>query len=211
MLNQKLKNASIHQKEHGAALVLASSSKYRKSLLEKLHLDFICAAPDINEAAKKDENPRQLALRLAEEKARALASDYPEHLIIASDQVAMLDHRQLEKPGNRHNAIKQLQHSSGSKVIFYTSVCILNSATNEIKSDLDICTVYFKHLTHQQIQNYIDIEKPFLCAGSFKSEGLGIALFERIEGDDPNALIGLPLIKLISLLHKFNIDVLKII
>lgn len=189
-------------------LVLASSSTYRKSLLEKLYLNFICAAPDINETAKPDENPRKLALRLAQEKAKTLACDYPEHLIIAADQVAMLNHMQLEKPGNRHNAIQQLQLSSGSQVNFYTSICILNSATNETKSDIDTCTVHFKHLSDQQIQNYIDLEQPYDCAGSFKSEGLGIALFERIDGEDPNALIGLPLIKLIRLLNAFNIDVL---
>lgn len=190
-------------------LVLASSSIYRKTLLEKLRLNFICVDPRINESSKKNENPKQLALRLAKEKAHALAADYSEHLIIASDQVAILNQIQLQKPGNRQNAIKQLQLSSGSKVIFYTSVCILNSATNEIKCDLDICTVYFKKINDQQIKNYVDLEKPYGCAGSFKSEGLGIALFERIEGDDPNALIGLPLIKLISLLDAFNFDVLK--
>jgi len=190
-------------------LVLASSSKYRKMLLEKLHLKFICADPGINESSKTNENPGQLALRLAEEKARALTTDYPEHLIIASDQVAMLDQMQLQKPGNQQNAIKQLQLSSGSKVTFYTSICIHNSATNEIKSDLDSCTVYFKKLNYQQIKNYIDIEQPYDCAGSFKSEGLGIALLERIEGDDPNALIGLPLIKLVGLLDTFNVHVLK--
>lgn len=190
-------------------LVLASSSIYRKKLLEKLGLNFICADPGINESSKTNENPKQLALRLAKEKAHALAADYPKHLIIASDQVAILDQMQLQKPGNQQNAIKQLQLSSGSKVIFYTSVCVLNSATNEIKCDLDSCTVYFKKLTEQQIKNYINLEKPYDCAGSFKSEGLGIALFERIDGDDPNALIGLPLIKLIGLLNAFNIDVLK--
>ncbi len=188
---------------------LASSSPYRKSLLEKLHLNLYCASPDINETAKPSENPRQLALRLAQEKAKALAFNYPEHLIIAADQVAMLNNRQLEKPGNRDNAIKQLQNSSGSKVNFYTSIFILNSATNETQSDLDTCTVHFKHLTDQQIQNYIDLEQPYDCAGSFKSEGLGIALFERIDSEDPNALIGLPLIKLIRLLSAFNIDVLE--
>ncbi|WP_428356607.1 Maf family protein [Methyloprofundus sp.] len=190
-------------------LVLASSSTYRKSLLKKLRLPFICASPDINEAAQANETPEQLALRLAEEKARALAGDYPEHLIIASDQVAMLANKQLHKPGNAANAVKQLQLSSGAEVIFYTSICILNSATAEIKSDLDICKVHFKKLNDQQIKNYIALEQPYNCAGSFKSEGLGIALFERIIGNDPNALIGLPLIKLIHLLEAFNIKILE--
>ncbi len=189
-------------------LVLASRSSYRKALLEKLHLSFICADPDINEASKEDESPIKLARRLAEEKATALAPDFPQHLIIAADQVAILEHAQLKKPGTASNAIQQLQISSGKSVTFYTSVCVLNSATTELKTALDICTVHFKKLSIEQIVNYIELEQPLDCAGSFKSEGLGIALFERIDGDDPNALIGLPLIKLISLLEAFNVPVL---
>ena len=189
-------------------LVLASSSPYRKHLLQKLFLDFITASPEIDESRHADEAPAQMAIRLGKEKASALQTAYPKHFIIASDQVAMLDQAQLEKPGNKDNAFKQLQLCSAKAVKFYTSVCILDSSTGEIKSALDICTVYFKKLTEQQIINYIDLEQPYHCAGSFKSEGLGIALFERIEGDDPNALVGLPLIKLISLLEAFNIDVL---
>lgn len=208
MLNQKLKNTSIHQKEHGAALVLASSSVYRKALLEKLHLSFTCASPDIDESEKKGEPPRQMALRLAEKKANALTAGYPHHLIIASDQVAILGQTQLKKTGTHSNAIEQLQLCSGQSVKFYTSVCVLNSANGELKSALDTCTVHFKKLNKQQILKYIELEHPLDCAGSFKSVGLGIALFERIQGDDPNALIGLPLIKLISLLEAFNISVL---
>lgn len=189
-------------------LVLASSSTYRKALLEKLHLSFACASPDIDESEKKGESPGQMALRLAEKKAHALTASYPQHLIIASDQVAMLGQIQLTKPGTHYNAIEQLQRCSGQSVKFYTSVCVLNSANNELKSALDTCTVHFKKLNNQQILEYIGLEQPLDCAGSFKSEGLGIALLERIEGDDPNALIGLPLIKLISLLEAFNIRVL---
>ena len=190
------------------SLVLASSSTYRKELLEKLHLDFVCAHPHIDESPKAGESPAQMALRLAEEKATTLATSYPKHLIIASDQVAMLEQIQLKKPGSHSNAIKQLQLSSGKSVKFFTSVCILNTVTGELKSAIDNCTVYFKKLTKQQIINYITLEQPYDCAGSFKSEGLGIALFERIQGDDPNALIGLPLIKLINLLDAFGINVL---
>ncbi len=189
-------------------LVLASGSIYRKQLLQKLQLDFICASPDIDESKKTDEPAPQMALRLAKEKATALETSYSNHLIIASDQVAMLENIQLKKPSNHSNAIQQLQLSSGKSVKFYTSVCILNTTTGELKSALDICTVHFKNLTKQQIVNYISMEQPYDCAGSFKSEGLGIALFERIQGDDPNALIGLPLIKLIDLLDAFNINVL---
>ena len=189
-------------------LVLASSSPYRKQLLQKLHMDFITATPDIDESQHPGEPPAQMALRLAKEKASALKAVYPQHFIIASDQVAMLNQTQLKKPGDKNNAFNQLQQCSAKAVKFYTSVCILDSSTGELKSALDICSVYFKKLSKQQIINYIDLEQPYQCAGSFKSEGLGIALFERIEGDDPNALIGLPLIKLISLLDAFNLDVL---
>ncbi len=189
-------------------LVLASSSPYRKALLEKLHLKFICASPNIDETALIDENPQQQALRLAKEKAEALAESYPNHLIIASDQVALLDNIPLHKPRNYANTLKQLQQSSGKSVKFYTSVCILNSATQEFNSDIDLCTVYFKPLNRQQIIHYVKREQPYDCAGGFKSEGLGIALFERIEGDDPNALIGLPLIKLVALLQAYHIEVI---
>ena len=190
-------------------LVLASSSIYRKRLLEKLQLNFVCAHPDIDESEKKDESPFQMALRLAKDKATTLAATYPKHFIIASDQVAMLEHTQLKKPGKQSNAIEQLQLCSGKSVNFYTSVCILNTTTGELKSAIDICTVHFKKLTKQQIINYIRLEQPYDCAGSFKSEGLGIALFDGIQGEDPNALIGLPLIKLIRLLNAFNINVLS--
>jgi len=190
-------------------LVLASSSEYRKALLEKLHLSFICANPNIDETAQANETGQEQALRLAQKKSHALASTYPKHIIIASDQVAMLNGTQLHKPGNKETAIKQLQKSSGNCVKFYTSVSILNTATKDYRSDIDICSVYFKNLSDQQIKNYVLLEHPYNCAGSFKSEGLGIALFKRIEGDDPNALIGLPLIKLIRLLEAFNINILE--
>jgi len=189
-------------------LVLASSSKYRKALLEKLHLSFICTNPNIDETAQKSETAQEQALRLARQKAHALASTYPKHIIIASDQVAILGSTQLHKPGNQENAIKQLQESSGNCVKFYTSICVLDTATMKYKDDIDICSVYFKKLNTEEIKNYVLLEQPYNCAGSFKSEGLGIALFKRIEGDDPNALIGLPLIKLIELLKTFNINVL---
>jgi MAF protein len=190
-------------------LVLASGSEYRKALLKKLNLSFICANPNIDESAKTHESPSELALRLAKEKAQALATSYPKHLIIASDQVAIINQAQLQKPGNKQAAIEQLLLSSGNQVQFFTSVCVLDTENNQLKSAIDICTVFFRELSTQQIKQYIDIEQPYHCAGSFKSEGLGIALFERIEGDDPNALIGLPLIKLIQLLQAFDIDVLS--
>lgn len=190
------------------SIVLASSSPYRKQLLEKLGLDFTCASPDINEQAQNNETAPKLALRLAKEKALALAEQYPRHIIIASDQVALLNGKQLCKPGNKENTIQQLQDSSGKSIAFYTSLCVLNSQTNKLKTDIDCCTVHFKKLSEQEITHYVELEKPYSCAGGFKSEGLGISLFERIEGDDPNSLIGLPLIKLIALLKAFGVSVL---
>ncbi len=189
-------------------LVLASSSEYRKVLLEKLHLSFICASPNIDETTQENETAQEQALRLAKQKAHALASTYPKHIIIASDQVAMMGSTQLHKPGNQKSAIKQLQESSGNCVKFYTSIYVLDTASMNYRSDIDICSVYFKKLNTEEIENYVLLEQPYNCAGSFKSEGLGIALFKRIKGDDPNALIGLPLIKLIELLKTFNINVL---
>jgi MAF protein len=189
-------------------LVLASSSEYRKVLLEKLHLSFICATPNIDESAQASETAQEQALRLAKQKAHALASIYPKHVIIAADQVAMLGNSQLHKPGNQENAIRQLQKSSGKRIKFYTGICVLDTTTMSYKLDIDICSVYFKELSTHEIKNYVLLEQPYNCAGSFKSEGLGIALFKRIESDDPNALIGLPLIKLIGLLETFNINVL---
>lgn len=190
-------------------LLLASSSKHRKSVLQKLNLSFITAAPNIDECPAIDENPRQLALRLAEEKAHALASLYPNHIIIGSDQVASLENQIIGKPMNRQCSIRQLKHQSGKSVNFYTSLCVLNSENNQFYTDIDMTTVQFRELTEQQIMHYVDSEQPYDCAAAFKSEKLGIALLRKIEGEDPNALIGLPLIKLISLLEKFNISVLE--
>jgi len=189
-------------------IVLASTSIYRKQLLQKLKINFICAAPNIDETPQANEPAKQLALRLAKEKALAIQQQYPQHIIIASDQVASFADQILGKPGDHKQTVQQLKQQSGQAVNFFTSVCVLNSATNKQHIDIDVCTVYFKQLSEQQILNYVAFEKPYDCAGGFKSEGLGISLFEKIEGDDPNALIGLPLIKLISLLHKFDIEIL---
>ena len=188
-------------------LVLASSSNYRQALLKKLRVDFTSACPEIDESAFAHETPPELALRLSRLKAFALIEKFPEHLIIGSDQVAMLNGTQLNKPGNRENAIAQLKAASGNQVSFYTGVCVANSQTKKCLTDVDICTVFFKPLALKQIEHYVDLDQPYDCAGGFKSEGLGIALFEKIQGDDPNALIGLPLIKLIALLAQFGVQV----
>jgi septum formation protein len=162
----------------------------------------------VDEERRYNEPPDALAPRLAAEKALAVARRFPDHLVIGSDQVAVLDGELLGKPVTRDNAIHQLRKASGRSVRFYTALCVANAATGEIKTDLDLCTVVFRPLADGQIARYVDREQPYDCAGAFKSEGLGIALFERIEGEDPNALIGLPLIRLIRLLEAFGVEVL---
>lgn len=188
--------------------VLASSSIYRKQLLEKLPISFITVSPEVDELAKNSELPEQLAHRLAVAKARAVQTQFTQHLIIASDQVAILNGQQLTKPGDRNRTIKQLELCSGHRVAFYTSICLLNSTNGEYYCDIDKTTVHFKNLSKEQIIRYVDLDQPYDCAGGFKVEGLGIALFKGIEGQDPNALIGLPLIKLINLFEKFGVTLL---
>ncbi|MGJ0483200.1 MAG: Maf family protein [Methylomicrobium sp.] len=189
-------------------LVLASSSPYRRELLKKLGLTFATASPAIDEAPLPDETPMQTAMRLSLQKAAALASKFPQHLIIGSDQVAMLEDKPLTKPGSRENTIAQLAAASGKTVHFYTGVCVYDSRNGQHRVDCDHCAVTFRVLSREQMEHYVDLDEPFHCAGGFKAEGLGIALFERIEGDDPNALIGLPLIKLIRLLEAFGVQVI---
>jgi MAF protein len=189
-------------------LLLASGSVYRQALLAKLGLGFETAAPAIDETPKEGESPVNLALRLSFEKAAALADGHPGRLIVGSDQVAVLDGVQLRKPGGRARAMQQLRAASGKIVEFYTGVCVLNSATGENASDLDRTAVHFRRLSDECIARYIDREPAFDCAGAFKSEGLGIALFEKIETEDPSALVGLPLIRLVRLLERFGVNAL---
>lgn len=189
-------------------IVLASGSRYRAELLRRLGLPFETAAAEVDETRRTGEAPADLALRLAQEKARAVAEKFGDGLVIGSDQAAFLDGEQLGKPGNRANAIRQLALASGKTVEFLTALCVVDAASGAAGSDLDRCAVVFRNLTLPQITRYVDREQPFDCAGSFKSESLGIALFERIEGDDPTALIGLPLIRLVRLLEGFGVGVL---
>ncbi len=189
-------------------LVLASSSPYRRSLLEKLQLPFLTAAPEIDETPLFNEAPEQLAMRLSAAKARAVSQEYSDHLIIGSDQVALLGGKKLDKPGNFDAALELLQAASGRSLCFYTGVSVLNSRTGRQLNTVDVCRVYMRSLTRAQIEDYLRREQPFDCVGAFKSEGLGIALIQRIEGDDPNALIGLPLIRLIDLLQRFGVRIL---
>ncbi len=189
-------------------LVLASSSEYRQFLLRKLHLEFISASPELDETPLLDESPSQTALRLSEAKASKLIEKFPNSLIIGSDQVAVLNGFRLSKPGNRKNTIEQLLAASDQCMTFYTGVAVADSLTGEVISDIDECRVYFKKLTETTVNCYVDLEKPYDCAGGFKSEGMGIVLLNKIESDDPNALIGLPLIKLIGLLERFGVKVI---
>ena len=168
--------------------------------MERLGLLFQVDQPAIDEQPQAHESATALVQRLATEKAQAVAMRHPKALIIGSDQVACLGHKILGKPGNRENAIQQLHQFSGQQVTFYTGLCLFNSSNQHSQVICEPFHVYFRALTSQQIERYVDQEQPFDCAGSFKSEGLGISLFERLQGDDPNSLIGLPLIRLTSLL-----------
>ena len=189
-------------------LVLGSTSPFRKALLEKLHLDFECDSPDIDETPLENEDVESTVVRLAIEKARAIADRHENALIIGSDQSAVLNGEKLSKPGNFDNAFKQLSRASGKKVVFQTGLCLLNSASGNIQSTCVPYTVVFKELTPTMIENYLHKEEPYNCAGSFKSEALGIALFERFEGSDPNSLIGLPLIELVNFLGNEGVSIL---
>lgn len=189
-------------------IILASSSIYRKALLERLRLPFTTASPDINEAKLPQENPSQLAARLALEKARHVAGQFPEALVIGSDQVAVVDDRVLGKPGSRDNAIKQLLMANGKTVLFATGLCLYNSLDDSYQLDTVNFSVVFRSLEKAEIERYVDLEKPFNCAGSFKWEKLGIALFSKMEGDDVTALEGLPLIRLVDMFRNAGYPVL---
>lgn len=187
-------------------LILASSSPFRAELLKKLTLPFDCYSPNIDESAFDGESPEQLVARLALEKALAVAQHYPSALIIASDQVAVINNEVMTKPHTHENAIEQLRKSSGNTVRFLTSLCLYNSQTEHKQITLSPFHVEFLSLSDKQIESYLLKEKPYQCAGSFKSEGLGIALFKRFEGDDPNSLIGLPLIELTAMLRQEGVE-----
>lgn len=183
-------------------LVLASSSPYRRALLERLGLPFVHAAPEVDEAVLPGETPVQLTLRLALGKARALAERFPDHLIIGSDQVLLLDGRPVSKPGHHTAAREQLRRCSGRTVEFTTSLCLLNSATGQHQLASEPFRVSFRELDEDSIERYLQREQPYDCAGSFKMEGLGISLFSALQGDDPHSLIGLPLIRLCEMLRN---------
>lgn len=188
-------------------IVLASSSAYRKALIARLGLDCRVAAPDIDECALPDEAPAATALRLAQAKARRIAEREPAALIIGSDQVAVMDNQQIGKPGTHAAAVLQLQTMSGKTVVFHTALCLLNSETNAVQLANVPTTVRFRKLNAAQIERYLQQDQPYDCAGSAKIEALGITLVEQVESDDPTALIGLPLIALVTMLQKEGIRI----
>ncbi|VAW80350.1 Maf-like protein YceF [hydrothermal vent metagenome] len=188
-------------------LVLASTSPFRRALLEKLQIPFETLSPDVDEIRQQGESPHSLVTRLSEAKARAVADTCPDALIIGSDQVAVCGEEVLGKPGDHERAYDQLNRLSGQRVDFLTGLCLLDATTDVARTDLVTYAVTFRKLTTEQIDRYLRAEQPYNCAGSFKSEALGISLFETMHGEDPNALIGLPLIRLVSWLNEAGIAI----
>ncbi len=187
-------------------LVLASTSPYRAQLLEKLGLPFETASPEVDERRHEHESPVELVRRLAEAKARAVRERFPAALIIGSDQVACVEEEILGKPGSEEKAIAQLLRMRGRRVTFHTGLCLFNSAEDRVLVSCEDYHVHFRELNKHQVRRYVEKEQPFDCAGSFKSEGYGITLFSRLEGDDPNSLVGLPLIRLVEMLGVDGIE-----
>jgi len=189
-------------------LILASSSPYRQELLARLGLPFDAISPEIDESLLDGELPQETALRLAQLKAKKVAESHPDALVIGCDQVATLDGIQLGKPMTHENAVKQLQYQRGRRVTFHSALCLYNALTKHMQAEVVPYDVEFRNLTDAQIENYLRIEEPYNCAGSAKSEGLGIAVIASMTGSDPNALIGLPLIKLITMLQNEEVNVI---
>ncbi|UXI00305.1 Maf family protein [Photobacterium sp. TY1-4] len=189
-------------------LLLASTSPFRQSLLEKFSYPFETASPNIDETALPGETAEQLVMRLAQAKAEACAANHADTLIIGSDQVCVIDGQILGKPHTEDNAVRQLQAASGQTVTFYTGLCLHNARTGHSQVVCEPFHVHFRPLTDDEIRRYVTLEQPLNCAGSFKSEGLGIALFDRLEGRDPNTLVGLPLIALREMLAREGVAIL---
>lgn len=185
-------------------LVLASSSTYRAQALTRLGLEFTQVSPDIDESAAPGEAPQILAQRLAREKTSAIRSQRPDAIIIGSDQVGVAQGRQLQKPGSHKAAIAQLQHLSGAEAVFHTGLAVFDPTNAEIHEAVTTTRIKFRCLTDDQIRRYVEIDQPLDCAGSFKVEALGIALFEKVASDDPTALVGIPMIALVSILQRLS-------
>jgi len=188
-------------------MILASSSPYRRALLERLGLPFTCHSPAVDETPMTGESPQALVMRLAREKAACAGKKYPGAIVIGSDQVAVHGADILVKPGDHEQARKQLLRLSGQMALFQTGLCVQNNATGTVHVDVVPCMVEFRKLDIAEIERYLAQERPYACAGSFKSEGLGISLLARIEGEDPTALVGLPLIRLCEMLRSEGVQV----
>ncbi|MDH4284545.1 MAG: Maf family nucleotide pyrophosphatase [Gallionellaceae bacterium] len=188
-------------------LVLASTSVYRRELLERLQLPFLTAAPNVDETPLPGESAVQTSQRLSREKALAVTRDYPDGLIIGSDQVALLGEQQIGKPLTHENAVRQLRAMRGKCITFYTALTLLDAPTGQMQTDVAENRVHFREYSDSEIESYLRKEQPYHCAGSAKTEGLGIALISRLEGDDPNALIGLPLIMLVNMLKNQGVPI----
>lgn len=191
-----------------ADLILASTSPFRKAILEKLDIPFDTQSPEVDETPLDNESPEMLVERLSIAKAKAIADSLDKGLIIGSDQVAIIDNKILGKPGSHAKAVEQLLQASGKTVTFLTGLCLYNATSKTYQVEVVPFNVVFRELTKKQIDNYLNKEQPYNCAGSFKSEGLGITLFEKLDGDDPNTLIGLPLIRLVRMLEKEGVAVI---
>ena len=201
-------NQSPQTPSSGRPLILGSTSRYRKELLSRLQIPFETVAPDVDETPQANERPKDLALRLALAKAQAVALKNPDAVVIGSDQVADLEGTPLGKPGNHTNATLQLQRMRGKTVIFQTALSVVCIASGYERSDLASVKVKFRNLTDAEIESYLKAEEPYDCAGSAKSEGLGIALLESIDNDDPTALVGLPLIRTCQMLREAGVKLL---
>ena len=188
-------------------LILASSSPFRKQLLDRLRLDYDCHSPDIDESLLDGEQASHYVCRLAESKARVIARQNPQAVVIGSDQCALLEDHILGKPGSHENALQQLRQAQGKSVVFHTAVCVVNLDTGFVAVEDVPFTVEFRELSDQQLDHYLRVEQPYQCAGSFKAEGYGSCLFSRMHGDDPSALIGLPLFRLTQMLEAAGIEV----
>jgi septum formation protein len=191
-------------------LILASTSRYKKMLMERLKTPFTCAAPNTKEQAMPNESAKSLAIRLAKEKALAVLALNPNSIIIGSDQVGEIKGKILGKPGTFDKAVAQITYQSGQKVYFHSAICVVKKdkmGEISLQSKINTTEVEFKILSQQQIKRYLKAEQPYDCAGSFKSEGLGISLFRSINSNDPTSLIGLPLIDLCSILESYDVEI----
>jgi septum formation protein len=188
-------------------LILASSSPFRQQLLARLQLEFSCLAPEVDESLRVDEDACQYVCRLAEAKARVIALQHPDAIVIGSDQCALRDGQILGKPGNHQSALLQLRAAQGKRVMFHTAVCVLQQSSG-FRAVAEVpFEVEFRQLSDAQLEHYLRVEEPYQCAGSFKAEGYGACLFKRMLGDDPSALIGLPLFKLIEMLEAAGVEI----